>query len=143
MIAYLDTSILIPFYAPETLSDTVDEYIAGLENPAVSSLTEVEFYSAISKKIRTNKINNVSAGNILTYFNNHLTEHYFKRFTVSTEHYQKAKELIGQLTTSLRAMDALHLVISAQYCDLFVTADKALADAASIFGIRTKILLPY
>jgi uncharacterized protein len=140
LIAYIDTSVIVPLYVPEALSETIEAYLNEDRVLALSGLTELEFYSAISKKIRTSEINNPDAVNILKYFNNHLSENYFKRLSISNEHFQLAKNLIGEFSTSLRTLDAVHLVLSDNHCDLFVTADKVLADAAHHFGIKTEFI---
>ncbi len=49
---YLDTSIIVPAYCAEPLSDRVDELLRRESDVAISDLTEVEFYSALSQKVR-------------------------------------------------------------------------------------------
>ena len=140
MITYLDTSVLLPFYFPEELSAKIDDYLERVEGPAVSNLVELEFCSAISKKIRMNEISKTEAQKIIAQFNNHLKEQYFKRFTLSSSHYREAKKLINEFSTPLRTLDALQIAVSSQCCDLLVTSDIKLGKACRAFGVNFKLL---
>ncbi len=52
LMAYIDTSVLVAYYCPEPLSDQVEAILLNTERPAISQLTEVEFISALTRKIR-------------------------------------------------------------------------------------------
>ncbi len=45
-MVYLDTSVLVAYYCPEALSRQVQNLMREEVKPALSSLTEVEFFSA-------------------------------------------------------------------------------------------------
>lgn len=49
---YIDTSVIVAYYCPEPMSEAVEELIIEIKQPAISHLTEIEFASAISRKIR-------------------------------------------------------------------------------------------
>jgi predicted nucleic acid-binding protein len=51
-LIYIDTSVLVPFYLPEALSDAVDELLRIEDKPALSQLVEVELFSAVARKLR-------------------------------------------------------------------------------------------
>lgn len=53
---YIDTSVLVPFYLPEALSDAVDELLRIEDTPALSQLVEVELFSAVARKLRMREI---------------------------------------------------------------------------------------
>jgi uncharacterized protein len=55
-LIYIDTSVLVPFYLPEALSDTVDELLRIEDTPALSQLVEVELFSAVARKLRMREI---------------------------------------------------------------------------------------
>ena len=64
---YLDTSILAAYYCPELLSEKVEKIIISAKRPCMSSLTEVELASAISRKIRQKNLLNISVLMSLTF----------------------------------------------------------------------------
>ena len=47
---YIDTSVLVAYYCPETISDRVESMLLDMEKTAISPLTEVELVSALSGK---------------------------------------------------------------------------------------------
>ncbi|GAG95804.1 unnamed protein product, partial [marine sediment metagenome] len=49
---YLDTSVLAAYYCPEEKSDAVEKIIVKNKPLRISPLNEVEFASALSKKVR-------------------------------------------------------------------------------------------
>jgi uncharacterized protein len=53
---YLDTSVIVAYYCPEPLSEKAEALITAHAQPALSTLTEVEVFSAISRKIREGSI---------------------------------------------------------------------------------------
>ena len=49
---YIDTSVLIAYYCPEPISETAEKLILSSKRPCISSLTEVELASALSRNVR-------------------------------------------------------------------------------------------
>ena len=49
---YLDTSVVAAYYIPEKKSAKVEKFLSGLDTAAISSLTEVEFHSAVARRVR-------------------------------------------------------------------------------------------
>ena len=77
---YLDTSVVAAYYCPEPLSEQVEKFlISEKEQVAISHLTEVELYSAISRKIRENNLDTYHGKKIIKQFENHAREAYFCR----------------------------------------------------------------
>ena len=56
-MVYIDTSVLVAYYCPEGLSEKAEELLMSYLRPAISSLTEVELFSAVSGKVRKKEIN--------------------------------------------------------------------------------------
>jgi hypothetical protein len=54
-MVYIDTSVLVAYYRPERLSEKAEELLMGFVRPAISSLTEVEFFSAVSGRFEGRK----------------------------------------------------------------------------------------
>ena len=65
---YIDTSVIVAYYCPEPMSEAVEELIIEIKQPAISHLTEIEFASAISRKIREKNLSQTDGNKILTQF---------------------------------------------------------------------------
>ena len=49
---YVDTSVIVAYYCTEPLSEKAEDFVTTHARPAISNLTELELFSAISRKIR-------------------------------------------------------------------------------------------
>jgi len=58
---YLDTSVLAAYYCPEPLSDEAESIVRASRTPAICDLTEVELFSALSRKVRTRELDATEA----------------------------------------------------------------------------------
>ncbi|MBD1815470.1 type II toxin-antitoxin system VapC family toxin [Microcoleus vaginatus DQ-U2] len=76
---YIDTSVLVPFYLPEALSDAVDELLRIEDTPALSQLVEVELFSAVARKLRMREISPEEARQIANNFQTDLDENFYTR----------------------------------------------------------------
>jgi predicted nucleic acid-binding protein len=71
---YLDTSVLVAYYCPEPISETAEMLILRSERPCISSLTEVEFASALSRKVREMNLSPEDGNKIFNQFQSHLEQ---------------------------------------------------------------------
>ncbi len=71
-MVYVDTSVLVAYYCPERLSEKAEKLLTRYLKPAISSLTEVEFFSAVSGKVRKREISLRDAGRVTAKFLAHL-----------------------------------------------------------------------
>lgn len=126
---YLDTSIVVPAYCTEPLSDRVDELLRQGSDLAISNLTEVEFYSALSRKVRQRELTLDEAQQISIDFQTDLNAGIYRKLVVEAIHYQLAQAWISQFNTVLRTLDALHLAVASRYEIPVVTADIGLAQS--------------
>lgn len=101
---------------------------------AISNLTRLEFNSAIAKEARTGRIDKNLARKIINNFTA-MCQNNIANVPIVTGDFQKAEEMIAEQTTSLKALDSLHLAIAYHNDCTLVTADKQLATAAMLFGI--------
>ncbi len=132
---YIDTSVLAAYYCPEPLSDIADEIVTSAKSPAISYLTQVELYSAISRKVREGMAPE-NGNKIIRQFELHANEQKLYRILdIDQHHYTMAAHWISQLNSPLRTLDGLHLAVSFSNNLTLVTADIRLADAARFFGI--------
>ncbi len=134
-MCYLDTSVLAAYYCPEPLSEKVEKLIISADRPCISSLTELELASAISRKIRENNISPEDGNKIFNQFQTHLKESFLRLIPVDDRHYQTAKNWILQFAVPLKTLDAIHLAIAAEGDFALLTADKQLDSSAKYFGI--------
>jgi hypothetical protein len=133
---YFDTSVLVAYYCPESISDRVEEIMLQSDQPAISQLTEVELASAVARKIRENSLSRQDGNKILNQFQSHLDRRLFRWIAIEEHHYRTAKNWISQFVTPLRTLDALHLALAAAESLPLVTADRQLAGAAALFGVE-------
>lgn len=134
-MAYIDTSVLVAYYCPEAISDTVEAILLSMERPAVSQLTVVELASALSRKIREGSLTRESGEEIISLFNTHINENRFAHYVLQSEHFTTAFKWISRLDTPLRPLDALHLAV-AKICKMpIITSDSHLAQSARILGV--------
>ena len=127
--AYVDTSILGAYYCPEPLSAAAEKALRQLKTPVISVLSEVEFCSLISKKHRLHELRDRQAKEILDLFSNHVAEGFYRRISLNTDHFIKARLLVASMDSSLRTLDALHLAVALSEGLTLVTADRELARA--------------
>jgi predicted nucleic acid-binding protein len=139
-LIYLDTSVLVAYYYPEPLSETVQKLVRAQTQPFISSLNEVELLSALSRKIREGGLSAMDGERIAALFSEHVGDGLYRRIPISEQHYKMAQDWLRDFQTALRSLDALHLAVAAAAGLQLVTADKAFASAATSLGIATQFL---
>ncbi len=139
-MVYVDTSVLVAYYCPEPLSEKAEASLTAQIQPAISSLTEIELFSAISRKVREKDIDHKDAGRVIARFVVHLDNHYYTYLPVEPNHFQLARSWIGMFKLSLRTLDALHLAIASSEGFKVVTADKNLSRSAKALGVNVQLL---
>ena len=140
MTTYVDTSILAAYYCPEPISALAERTLRSLTNPIVSDLTLVELTSAVSRKIREKTLSREEGARILTQFETHMEEGYYRVLPVRTRDYRVARTWLAQLQGTLRTLDALHLAVAESAGPSTLTADKRLATEAQALGLPVKLL---
>ena len=137
---YLDTSVLVALYLPESKSDEIQTLITGKGITALSSLSEIEFYSAISRRVRMKEVSRNDGQKIISQFQMHIKTRIYKTFSIMQKEYGLACNWIGNFETPLRTLDALHLAVAFSNKLYLVTADAALAKSAKKLDIKVKVL---
>ena len=59
---------------------------------------------------------------------------------IGRSHFATAARFVGQFSLGLRAADALHVAVAAEYGATLCTLDKRLAEAATILAVSTELL---
>ena len=88
---YVDTSVLVAYYYPELISETAEKIILRSERPCISSLTEVEFASAPTRKVREKNLSPEDGNKIFKKFQSHIEQSLYILAVVEDKHYQIAK----------------------------------------------------
>jgi hypothetical protein len=140
LIYYIDTSVLVAYYCPEALSEPVQEFLGEQVKPAVSSLTEVELFSAVARKVRAGELSQPDGNRILSKFLSHLDGNLFTVIPVEFHHWRLARGWIGLFSTPIRTLDALHLAIASVGDFVLVTSDQGLVRAAGTLGVKVRMM---
>jgi hypothetical protein len=139
-MAYLDTSVLIPYYWREPSSDVVQEVIGQDSDPVITGLVKVEFAAALAMKVRLRETDEASARRVSSLLNEHLEEGRYEVVPIEQPEYDLAYGWIGRYSVPIRAPDALHLAAAFTHDMEIVTADKPLARAAKLFGVAARLI---
>lgn len=137
---YVDTSVIVAYYCPEPLSEKAESFLTAHVRPAISALTEVELFSALSRKIREGSMNRTDASRIISKFLAHVDGLFYTRVSIELNHYRLARDWIGQFNTSLKSLDALHLAVTSSEGLTLITADEALSKSAEALALDAVLL---
>lgn len=137
---YLDTSVIAPNYWPEGLSEASQQLLGSETELGLSQLVEVEFFSALSRRVRMREISQEMARQIAIEFQADLDGDFYTRIPLESIHYNLAREWISHFEVPLRTLDALHLAVASSNQLLLVTGDEALARSARTLGIDVQLL---
>ena len=137
---YIDTSLLVPYYCPETLSGVAERTLRGDPRPAVSDLVEVEFFSALARKVRARGMSAPDGRRAGDRFLVHLRAGFYARISPERRHYEVARGWLARLTLPLRALDALHLALADLEGLRLVTADQDLSRSAKRLGVSVTLV---
>jgi len=137
---YVDTSVLVAYYCPEKLSRQAEDLLREHIKPCLSSLTEVEFASAVAKKVRQKELSPIDGNRILAKFTSHVKAELFQMVPVEEHHWSLASGWISLFTTPLRTLDALHLAIASDKELQLITSDKNFFQAAEELDVDATLL---
>ncbi len=137
---YLDTSVLAAYYCPEPISDIVEDIILQHSRPSISYLTEVEFVSAVSRKIREKTLSKKDGNKILIRFQEHISHSLYSKIPLVEENYKTAKDLTSRFSMPLKTLDGLHLAVVLAHGLTMVTADIKLAESSKNIGIDVNLI---
>jgi hypothetical protein len=121
---------LVAYYYPEPLSEKAEKFLTTHLQPSISALTELELFSAVSRKVREGGINKRDANRILATFVSHIDNKFYTYLPVQQHHYRLARDWIGLFKFGLKSLDALHLAIASSEELTIVSADRSLLRSA-------------
>lgn len=141
MILHVDTSVLVAAVTRETRAGAVQRWLGQREPDelAISDWVVTEFSAALSIKLRTGQIDETARADALSAFAR-LCADSLDTLEISGLHFRTAARFAEHHALALRAGDALHLAVCADYGGTLVTLDRRLAQAGLALGVKTVLL---
>lgn len=139
-MVYLDTSVLVAYYIPETLSQVIQERLRTATTVAVSEWAQTEFVAALSLRQRIGDLSLADVKQVTTLFVKHLDDNLYHSLHLNRDVYRQARDYITRFDLPLKAPDALHLAAAALEAYPLITADRQLAHNAETLGIAVELL---
>jgi predicted nucleic acid-binding protein len=141
-VSYFDTSLVVAYYLPEAISARAQAVYDADPRPTASELVEVEFFSALSLRVRVGDVPRDHAERAARLFLTHLDDGLYARIALNTGHYRRARDLLARFDLPLKAPDALHLAVAAAEALRLVTVDEQLARNARALGLDVELVGP-
>jgi predicted nucleic acid-binding protein len=140
-MVYVDTGMLVPLFLNEPYSLAVADWYAREKSELVAAAWCVpEFASALGIKQRTGAIDLQQAQGAWTRFERMVAAD-LRLLLVEPAHFHRAAELVLDVTSALRAGDALHLACAeAAGAKRMATLDDVLGRNAQRLKIRPVVL---
>ncbi|MBU1337421.1 MAG: type II toxin-antitoxin system VapC family toxin [Alphaproteobacteria bacterium] len=140
MSFYLDASAILPILVEEAASATVDAFVSGLGEPlVVSALAACETASAVSRLVRTGRLNANEARALLDSFDAWRATSAMPAQLAPSD-VEVADLYVRRFDLMLRMPDALHIAICRRERHVLVTLDRRMAEAARVLGVEVKPL---
>lgn len=145
--AYWDTSCVLALYAPEEISSQAAE-LASLEKGQIhsSAMLEFEMTFAVHAKEARGEIPRGSSTRVLSQFQTDLQRGRFLLVPLGLDIKTCTKDIAARTLqveppVFLRTLDGIHIATALELgASELITADRKMADAATLLGIRTKFL---
>jgi predicted nucleic acid-binding protein len=136
---YLDASVMLPMLIKEPSSAAVDAFMATVQPELwVSDFAAAEVASAISRLVRTGRLQAIDAAARLSEF-----DIWRAAMTSSVDIQASDARLayiyVRRLDLHLRAPDALHVAIARRLDVALVTLDRRMATAATELGVTVEM----
>lgn len=110
------------------------------EAPEISVLVELEFFAAVSLRVRIGDLARKGAARVSALFDAHLRDGLYGRRSPDAGHYRLARDYVARFDLPLKAPDALHLALCAAEDLTLFTADRQLARNAESLGVRAELV---
>jgi predicted nucleic acid-binding protein len=138
---YLDTSLVVSLITNEPHSPDAYRWLSAhvSDELAISLWVTTEVSSALSMKLRTRQIDSTARSEAASAYAA-LVARSFRVLPVSATAFTVAGHYSDRHELALRGPDALHLAIAAEHGAEICTMDRALARAATAFGLPVHLI---
>lgn len=135
---YVDTSVWVSAITKEPRSDDVWRWLEEFsdERFTISEWVVAEFSSALAVKLRTGQITLEQRAIALSEFSTTVSES-LKILPIKSSHFRSAAVFADNYRIGLRAADALHLAVAADFGAVVCTLDTTMMAAGPLLGIET------
>ncbi len=144
---YWDTSCVLALYVPEQISSQASDLASAEKGPIHSSaILEFEMTFAIHAKEAIGEIPSGSSKRLLSRFQTDLQRGRYLLVPLGIDIKASGNEIASRILQTeppvfLRTLDGIHIATALKLgSPELVTADKKMADAANLLGIKTKLL---
>jgi predicted nucleic acid-binding protein len=138
---------VLALYVPEHISSQASEFATAEKGPIHSSaILEFEMTFAVHAKEARGEIPRGSSGRVLSRFQSDLQQGRFLLVPLGIDIKASAKEIADRILKTepavfLRTLDGVHIATALELgSPELITADKRMADAATLLGMKTKHL---
>ena len=135
MSVYLDTSVLVSLFVRDEMTDIAHSHLS--KHPGVvtvSDWTMAEAASALSRAVRTGGLQREDAGRAIGAMDLWINRA-GRRVEVLPADIREAEFIIRGFETTLKAPDAVHVVIARRAELALLSFDKGMARAAAALGV--------
>lgn len=108
--------------------------------PEIGALVELEFFAAVSLRVRIGDIAREEAEAVSILFKSHLQDGLYSRRSLDAGHFRLARDYIARFDLPLKSPDALHLALCAAEDLTLFTADRQLARNAEVLDVRAELV---
>jgi len=141
LICYLDTSLVVAALTNEIRTASVQAWLGGRQSDAflVSDWVTAEFSAALSIKLRNGQIDESARAQALGGYGRLLNAN-LAVLPVTAQQFHTAARMADRYDLGLRAADALHLAIAAEYGATLCTLDQRQREAGPAIGVMTLLV---
>ncbi len=136
---YLDTSVLISSYLPDSHTPKVLMFLSKHSGFAVSLWSDLEFRGALGVLVRQKLITEQQAELVLEQYRAHRKDGIYSLIELTSKHFQAALDSFLSFEAPLKSADALHVGIASLEKLKLVTLDEKQAKVA--LQTKTRCLL--
>ncbi len=137
--AYLDTSALAKWYLNEAGSEAFVTFLQGLDSAVISSLTQTEMRSLLSRRRRMGDLSAELESLLFAAFLDDIDRGCLQRYPFDDARFAVSNLIARYPEQPLRTLDALHLTLAAQAgIPMLATADAVMAETASLIGFAVE-----
>lgn len=135
MSAYLDASVIVPLFAPDSFTPRSDALVRKLlPDVIVSDFAAAEFASAVARRVRMGERTTADALAAFAEFDSWAAG--TRRTEIFAADVAMAATILRALDLPLRTMDAIHIAAARRLEATLVTFDRRMAESAAALGIE-------